>query len=92
MVRSSVHASRLGRPIARARARLRAGPLLFALALAPSLTSCTTIRPWQRGTLAQRCMAVDLAPAREAGRQHVLAVREGATSADGARGGGCGCD
>ena len=64
----------------------------LGVALAVASTSCAPIRPWQRGALANRCMSVDLAREREAARQHVLSVREGATSSEGARGGGCGCD
>ncbi len=63
---------------------------LGAIALVTS--GCAGVEPWQRGTLAQRCMQVAPAPEREAARQHVLAVREGATTSTGAAGGGCGCD
>lgn len=66
---------------------------LFVLgAVALVASGCAGVEPWQRGTLAQRCMQVAPAPEREAARQHVLAVREGATTSTGAPGGGCGCD
>lgn len=53
---------------------------------------CAEVAPYQRGTLARRCMTVAPAPGAQAGRDHALAVREAAAGGRGAQGGGCGCN
>lgn len=56
------------------------------------LSGCATTRPWERETLAKRCMAADPSPTREALRSHYLSTREGAVGGLGGGGGGCGCN
>jgi hypothetical protein len=53
---------------------------------------CATTQPWERETLAKRCMAPDPSPYRQALRQHYLSTREGAVGGLGGGGGGCGCN
>lgn len=60
--------------------------------LAIALTGCANVAPFQRGTLAHRCLSVTTTPERQAARDHVLSVREAAAGGHGAQGGGCGCN
>jgi hypothetical protein len=60
--------------------------------LALGTSGCAEVAPYQRGSLAHRCMQVAPAPGHEAALLHVLSVREAAAGGNGARGGGCGCN
>lgn len=62
--------------------------LALLLALAP-LASC--VHPWQRELLALPNMTLDDGDAAPADA-HVLESREGSAGANGAVGGGCGCN
>lgn len=55
-------------------------------------SGCATTQPWERETLAKRCMAPDPDPFRAALRHHYLSTREGAVGGLGGGGGGCGCN
>lgn len=52
---------------------------------------CTPVRPWQRSTLAHRCMTSDSRPEEARARRHMLGARETSQGATGEAGGGCGC-
>ena len=70
---------------------------LFALALAALvLAGCGNIEPWvkpyERQALADPIMSFDANPVSSAYIDHVFDVREGARGANGASGGGCGCN
>lgn len=65
---------------------------LGALVLLAVVAACAPVKPWQRGALADRRMLPAVQPEREAGREHVLGVREGAQGGHGAAGGACGCN
>lgn len=66
--------------------------LVLALAaLAASSTACATVKPWQRGQLANRCMQFDPDGGFAAFRGHWQESREGASGGSGLQGGGCGC-
>jgi len=66
---------------------------LIALSVLAALAGgCANVKPWQRGTLARRCMALEGDPEEAVLEQHVFAYREGAAGAHGGRGGGCGCN
>jgi hypothetical protein len=68
--------------------------LLLVLALAAvaaSSTACATVKPWQRGQLANRCMQFDPDGGFAAFRGHWQESREGASGGSGLQGGGCGC-
>lgn len=57
-------------------------------------SGCATVRPWEKGTLAQPAMNPS-APARVAAAEftsHALDTREGSSGGTGAAGGGCGCN
>jgi len=66
--------------------------LVVALAaVAASSTACATVKPWQRGQLANRCMQFDPDGGFAAFRGHWQESREGASGGSGLQGGGCGC-
>jgi hypothetical protein len=56
------------------------------------LAGCATVAPYERERLASRDMLLDRSPDLSAGKQHATAYREGASGAEGASGGGCGCN
>ena len=62
------------------------------LVAAAWLGGCAPVRPWQRGTLAHRCMQPDARPQETRARNHMLGARESAQGAAGEAGGGCGCN
>lgn len=55
-------------------------------------SACSPVKPWQRGTLAHRCMSRDSRPEETRAQQHMLGARESARGASGDTGGGCGCN
>ena len=61
--------------------------LLMTLAFA----GCVTVKPWQRGELADPIMIFDENPIDAGIREHHLDYREGSVGATGAQSGGCGC-
>jgi hypothetical protein len=65
----------------------------FAIALASALAggACATVQPWQRGTLADRCMVFDADAALVGYMTHWQEAREGSMGGFGIQGGGCGC-
>jgi hypothetical protein len=70
------------------------GGLLAAVAI--GLTACGNIEPWvkpyERQALADPIMSFDANPVSRAYIDHVFDAREGARGANGASGGGCGCN
>ena len=71
---------------------LRGLRVLLLCSLLASFVGCATTRPWERETLAKRCMAPDADPFRQALKHHYLGTREGAVGGLGGGGGGCGCN
>jgi hypothetical protein len=61
-------------------------------ALTILLSACATVAPYQRERLARRDMELDRNADLGAGPQHATAYREGSNGAEGASGGGCGCN
>ena len=61
------------------------------LVLTLTLSGCTTVEPWQRGTLAKQQMAPNPHPLKDKLRTHLQSSREAASGGDVAAGGGCGC-
>ncbi len=53
-------------------------------------TACATVKPWQRGMLADSCMVFD-ADSTTAYMTHWQEAREGSMGGFGVQGGGCGC-
>ncbi|MBI2378395.1 MAG: DUF4266 domain-containing protein [Deltaproteobacteria bacterium] len=53
---------------------------------------CVVVKPWERGMLADPCMAVVTDPEEAKLEQHLFAYREGSAGGYGDTGGGCGCN
>jgi hypothetical protein len=70
--------------------------VVFAVALAASLSACGNIEPWvkpyERQQLADPIMAANPNPVSASYMDHVFEAREGARGALGGGGGGCGCN
>lgn len=65
---------------------------VFCIWLVLAAAGCATVAPYERERLARRDMALDRNSELSAGQQHATAYREGASGAEGASGGGCGCN
>lgn len=66
--------------------------LLAAALAAFAATGCTTVQPWQRGTLADYTMRPDRDPLHAAMSEHIYYSREASHGGRGVGGGGCGCN
>lgn len=55
-------------------------------------SGCTTVKPWQRNTLADYTMRGDRDPLAIAMDEHIYFSREAASGGRGVGGGGCGCN
>lgn len=53
---------------------------------------CVSVKPWQRGTIADSTMRPDRDPVGSALNEHVWFSREAAAGGRGVGGGGCGCN
>ena len=56
------------------------------------LSGCATVAPYERERLACRDMQLQRNADLAASQQHATAYREGSSGAEGASGGGCGCN
>lgn len=65
--------------------------LLLLLLFVQLTTSCATVKPWQKGGLADPIMIFDQNPIDAGIREHYLDYREGSVGGTGAQSGGCGC-
>jgi hypothetical protein len=63
--------------------------VLSGLAL---VSGCTTVKPWERSTLADYTMRGDRDPLTIAIDEHIYFSREAASGGRGVGGGGCGCN
>jgi len=61
------------------------------VALGGLSAGCATVRPWQKGRLANRCMMFDPDGGMVAFATHWQESREGSSGGYGMQGGGCGC-
>jgi len=71
------------------------GRFLLPILLLAGLAGCSIepwVKPYERDRLADPIMALDGDPVSTAYIQHVYEAREGARGAEGATGGGCGCN
>ena len=66
-------------------------PLTAATLLALT-TGCQTVKPWQRGALADPIMQSDRDPVGQGLREHVYFAREAASGGRTISGAGCGCN
>ena len=74
------------------RVRSRLFLLTLVLALAPCLTGCVNVKPWQRGALVDATMRPDRDPLALGFAEHTWFSREAASGGRGVGGGGCGCN
>ena len=63
-----------------------------ALLLMMGLSACSTVAPWERGTLAKPVMSVDPPPQEQHQKLRTYSAKEGGAAATGVGGGGCGCN
>jgi hypothetical protein len=55
------------------------------------MSSCASVKPWEREGLADPIMIIDENPIDAGIKEHFLDYREGSEGATGAQSGGCGC-
>lgn len=67
-------------------------PFALSAVLLLTGTGCTTVKPWERGTLADITMRPDADPMGLAFSEHMYFSREGTSGGRGVGGGGCGCN
>ena len=68
---------------------LAGGATLLLMAV---LSGCSTVPPWERGTLAKPVMSVDPPPQEQHQKLRTYSAKEGGAAATGVGGGGCGCN
>ena len=71
------------------------GRILLPVVLLAGLAGCSIepwVKPYERDRLADPIMALEGDPVSTSYIQHVYEAREGARGAEGATGGGCGCN
>ncbi len=64
----------------------------FGLLLSLLVSGCAMVPATRRGTLSKRCMQFQEDPDELVLENHLVDSREGSSGAQGARGGGCGCN
>ncbi len=66
--------------------------LAVAMILACTLSACTPVAAWERGTLARPEMALDADPLENTLNNHIYFSKEASSGGNSASGGGCGCN
>ena len=66
--------------------------LMLLIILLVFTSSCTDVKPWQKGTLAKSYMAFDTDQTESKFMQHTYDSKEGSSGGYGVAGGGCGCN
>lgn len=57
-----------------------------------ALSACSTVQPWEKGTLARKEMTFGDDPLDTRYTEHIYGSKEGASGGAGVGGGGCGCN
>lgn len=65
--------------------------LLLLILVSLLASSCATVKPWQKGDLADPIMIFNENPIDAGIQEHYLDYREGSVGGTGAQSGGCGC-
>ena len=65
---------------------------VFIIFLTLLMSSCASVKPWDREGLADPIMIIDENPIDTGIKEHFLDYREGSEGATGAQSGECGCD
>ncbi|MES2624381.1 MAG: DUF4266 domain-containing protein [Pseudomonadota bacterium] len=60
--------------------------------VAASISACTPVAAWERGTLARPEMALDADPLETTLNNHIYFSKEASSGGNSASGGGCGCN
>jgi len=66
--------------------------LIISLVALSLVTGCTTVKPWQRGTLAKPEMSWSPHPLEATLENHIYYSKEASFGGTAAAGGGCGCN
>jgi hypothetical protein len=66
--------------------------ILLLASLTALFTGCTTVHPWERGTLADASMRPDRDPLHNTMFEHIYFSREASSGGRGVGGSGCGCN
>ena len=66
--------------------------LMITLVALLLVTGCTTVKPWQRGTLAKPEMSWSPDPLETTLENHIYYSKEASFGGTAAAGGGCGCN
>jgi hypothetical protein len=66
--------------------------LLLTVAILLMISGCSTVKPWERGNLAQDIMAWQPDPLKASLDNHIHFSKEGSSGGGRAAGGGCGCN
>ena len=66
--------------------------LLFVTITLIISSGCTTVKPWERGTLSKKEMAWSPDPLSATLSEHIYFAKEAAAGGYGSAGGGCGCN
>ncbi|MAY15556.1 MAG: hypothetical protein COB09_16720 [Thalassobium sp.] len=66
--------------------------LLLTVAILLMISGCSTVKPWERGNLAQDIMAWQPDPLKASLDNHIHFSKEGSSGGGQAAGGGCGCN
>ena len=72
--------------------RTRLGLFLLGCFLSVLASGCSSVKPWERGTLADYTMRPDRDVLQDTFKDHVYFTREAAAGGRGVGGGGCGCN
>ena len=64
----------------------------FIILIALSASGCTTVKPWERGTLSKKEMSWSPDPLAATLSEHIYFAKEAAAGGYGSAGGGCGCN
>ncbi|MBU0677504.1 MAG: DUF4266 domain-containing protein [Verrucomicrobia bacterium] len=71
---------------------IKAALLVLIIVTVIILSSCTSVEPWEKGTLADYTMRPDRDPLSDTMYEHIYFTREAAAGGRGVGGGGCGCN
>lgn len=66
--------------------------IVFIILVALAASGCTTVKPWERGTLTKKEMAWSPDPLAATLGEHIYFAKEAAAGGYGSAGGGCGCN
>ncbi len=66
--------------------------IVLMILLAASMSACSTVKPWERGALANPDMAWQPAAQAAALNNHIYFSKEASSGGGQAAGGGCGCN